>query len=231
MTNSSLNVNTYINKESTPDICSINTISTSDSDTWRVSTGWARANASCGFDFDINKYVSSAMENFYNDKKDNTKNNTGGDKKMNETKKVETKKAEEKKTTIDMNAITPEYVEVQKNGTTVVRWMDKTVTVVKCSEGDSYNTYSAFCAALAKKLYGSNSRVHKTVDEKLVSNINAKKEKEHAKMLKELRERQKMLHERKIRRLAKRLRNNDEAFTYLLNKDEMTYEGETINEA
>lgn len=229
MTTSSLDVNVYVNKGSTPDIYSLNTVSTSD--TWRISTrgcdnAWARADVSCGFDFDINKYVHSAMENFCNDKKDNT-NNTEGDKKMNETKKVETKKTEEKKTTIDMKAITPEYVEVQKNGTTVVRWMDKTVTVVKCSEGDSYNTYSAFCAALAKKLYGSNSRVHKTVDEKLVSNINAKKEKAHAKMLKELQERQKTLHERKIRRLAKRLRNNDEAFNYLLNKDG----GETSDEA
>lgn len=45
----------------------------------------------------------------------------------------------------------------------VVFWKDKTKTIVKCSEGETFNPYYGFCAALAKKVYGCNSRVNKIV--------------------------------------------------------------------
>lgn len=46
---------------------------------------------------------------------------------------------------------------------TIVFWKDGTKTVVKCSENDPYIRYNAFCAALAKKIYGNNSQVNKIV--------------------------------------------------------------------
>ena len=47
---------------------------------------------------------------------------------------------------------------------TIVFWKDGTKTVVKLSEGDYDNPYNAFCAALAKKIFGNNSRVRKIVN-------------------------------------------------------------------
>lgn len=46
---------------------------------------------------------------------------------------------------------------------TIVFWKDGTKTVVKCSENDKANPYNGFCAALAKKIFGNNSRVQKIV--------------------------------------------------------------------
>jgi len=46
---------------------------------------------------------------------------------------------------------------------TIVFWKDGTKTIVKRMEEEEMNPYTAFCAALAKKIYGSNSRVRKIV--------------------------------------------------------------------
>ena len=46
---------------------------------------------------------------------------------------------------------------------TIVFWKDGTKTVVKMAEGTIYSKYNAFCAALAKKICGSNSAVNRTV--------------------------------------------------------------------
>ena len=43
---------------------------------------------------------------------------------------------------------------------TIVFWKDGTKTVVKKAAKEPYNKYNAFCAALAKKVYGNNSRVN-----------------------------------------------------------------------
>ena len=62
---------------------------------------------------------------------------------------------------------------------TIVFWEDGTKTVVKCSKNDSFNPYNGFCAALAKKIYGT-SRTRKIVDQgddqKLVEKIFAGKD-------------------------------------------------------
>lgn len=51
-----------------------------------------------------------------------------------------------------------------RNGpATIVIWMDGTKTIVKKSADTPDDDYSAFCAALAKKIYGNNSRIHKIV--------------------------------------------------------------------
>lgn len=47
---------------------------------------------------------------------------------------------------------------------TIVFWGDGTKTVVKRAEGEKWNEYNAFCAALAIKIFGNNSRVRKIVN-------------------------------------------------------------------
>lgn len=56
----------------------------------------------------------------------------------------------------------------------IVLWHDGTKTIVSCSENDRWDEYAAYCAALAKKLYGTTSAVHRMVDKK----SNAKEYKE-----------------------------------------------------
>ena len=46
---------------------------------------------------------------------------------------------------------------------TIVFWKDGTKTVVRVTEGDRYVPYYGFLAALAKKVYGSNTRVQEMI--------------------------------------------------------------------
>lgn len=55
---------------------------------------------------------------------------------------------------------------VHSGPATIVFWNDKTKTVVKCSENDIYDEYEAFCAALAIKMFGSNSHLKKMIHNK-----------------------------------------------------------------
>lgn len=48
----------------------------------------------------------------------------------------------------------------------IVLWADGTKTIVSCSENDQWDEYAAYCAALAKKIYGTTSAVHRLVDKK-----------------------------------------------------------------
>ena len=48
---------------------------------------------------------------------------------------------------------------------TIVFWKDGTKTVVKCAAGTDPDLYNAFCAALAKKISGSNSHLKKVIEE------------------------------------------------------------------
>lgn len=52
---------------------------------------------------------------------------------------------------------------VYNGDTTVVYWKDGTRTIVHKAEGEEDNKYHAFCAALAKKVYGSNAEVNRIV--------------------------------------------------------------------
>lgn len=47
---------------------------------------------------------------------------------------------------------------------TIVFWIDGTKTIVKKAKGEPYNRYNAFCAALAKKVFGNNSVVNRFVN-------------------------------------------------------------------
>ena len=46
---------------------------------------------------------------------------------------------------------------------TIVFWLDGTKTIVRCQAGTKPNVYDAFTAALAKKIYGSNSQIKKII--------------------------------------------------------------------
>lgn len=47
---------------------------------------------------------------------------------------------------------------------TVVKWIDGTKTIVKCSSNDRYDRYLGFAAALVKKMFGTTSRAGKFID-------------------------------------------------------------------
>ena len=49
---------------------------------------------------------------------------------------------------------------------TTVTWNDGTKTRVSCGEGEQQSRYSAFCSALAIKIFGTNSQVKKIVETK-----------------------------------------------------------------
>ena len=50
---------------------------------------------------------------------------------------------------------------------TIVFWQDGTKTIVKLSDGEEDNAYAAFTAALAIKIFGSNSKLKKIVKTKM----------------------------------------------------------------
>lgn len=79
--------------------------------------------------------------------------------KMNEAEKENARKI----------AIKFEPKQILQNGpVTIVFWKDGTKTIVRKSENSADDPYSAFCAALAKKIYGNNSRVKKILEKKIV---------------------------------------------------------------
>ena len=64
------------------------------------------------------------------------------------------------------NIYEPEKIIV--NGpATIVFWRDGTKTVVKCAKGESWDIYNAFTAALAIKVFGSNSKIKKILKTKV----------------------------------------------------------------
>lgn len=61
-------------------------------------------------------------------------------------------------------------------GVTVVLWMDGTKTIVRAEEGAEHDAYHGYCAALAKKIHGTNSALQREL--KKVLEVHNKKEKE-----------------------------------------------------
>lgn len=65
--------------------------------------------------------------------------------------------------------ITPRKV-IFSGPKTIVIWEDGTKTIVGCAEGQEYDEYAGFCAALAKKIFGTTAKAkrmmntHKTVN-------------------------------------------------------------------
>ena len=64
---------------------------------------------------------------------------------------------------------TPTPTKIIRSGpVTVIFWEDGTNTLVRRTEGAEDDPYLAFCAGLAKKIYGNNSKVKKLIEEKTV---------------------------------------------------------------
>ena len=58
----------------------------------------------------------------------------------------------------------PEIDRVIYNGrATIVFWKDKTKTVVKLCEGDTYDPENAIVWAYMKKIFGSTSKIRRTI--------------------------------------------------------------------
>lgn len=68
-------------------------------------------------------------------------------------------------TTLNAKNTNVKSIKFDKKFTTVT-WSDNTTTRVGCMLGDEYNKYEAFCSALAKKIFGSTSKVKHIVDTK-----------------------------------------------------------------
>lgn len=60
---------------------------------------------------------------------------------------------------------------------TIVFWEDGTKTVVKRGKNEPFSKYHAFCAALAKKLYSTNSAVNRIVNSGVVQEASKKEAK------------------------------------------------------
>ena len=72
----------------------------------------------------------------------------------------------EEKTMTDKEKFTPKRINFRSKKDeyyTDVLWADGTVTVVKLKENDDFDEHTAFCAALAKKIFGSSNAVNTIV--------------------------------------------------------------------
>ena len=64
------------------------------------------------------------------------------------------------------DAYTPKKI-IRSGDVTVVIWLDGSKTIVRRDPEDADNLHTAFCAALAKKIFGSNTAVKKVIDRQL----------------------------------------------------------------
>lgn len=78
----------------------------------------------------------------------------------------DTLKDQEEKEKEDMQRVTvPMPTRMLKNGrATVVFFADDTKVVVKLPDGVEDNEYNAFCAAIAKKMFGTNTRIKRKME-------------------------------------------------------------------
>ena len=65
----------------------------------------------------------------------------------------------------EKNSVTPTRI-IRSGIATIVLWEDGTKTIVKRSDDTEDDPYAAFCIALAKKIYGSNSAVKRIIERK-----------------------------------------------------------------
>ncbi len=87
---------------------------------------------------------------------------------------------------------------IKSGDRTIVFWNDNTKTIVKRSNDTEDDLYSAFCAALAKKVFGSNSQVKKILRMADIQPMSDRMKK------KEAEEYRRMLEARKAREEAER---------------------------
>ena len=82
-----------------------------------------------------------------------------------DTKEIVKSLQEQVKNVVVEKEFTPKHIiHNRKTDETIVIWKDGTRTTVKPMMGVPHSPYSAFTAALAKKVYGSNTKVNKIVE-------------------------------------------------------------------
>ena len=108
----------------------------------------------------------------------------------------------------------------EENKTTVVRWSDGTKTVVRCGEGENWSEYSAFVAALAKRMFGSTSAVKKIIDRCDLKKIAQRKEEAVRAERQRQDEAAKRNREKRIRRLAREMAEREEAYDLYVREKE-----------
>ena len=70
---------------------------------------------------------------------------------------------------------TPKQI-IHNPNAVIVFWKDNTKTIVRRREGDTDDIHSAFSQALAKKMFGATTTVHKMVDKVLKEQLPKRKE-------------------------------------------------------
>ena len=110
------------------------------------------------------------------------------------------------------------YVSEDGN-TTAVRWTDGTVTVVKRNPNDKPSLYMAFCAALAKKMYGSSFRVANMIETHTDDYLRKKAQEEKEARRITQAEKEKKEHERKLKAVQKQREILLEALNLLSEKE------------
>jgi len=115
---------------------------------------------------------------------------------------------DEEKETEDMQRVTiPMPTKILKNGrATVVFFADDTKVVVKLPEGVEDNDYNAFCAAITKKMFGTNTRIKRKME--LITEIaptEAEKRAALKKAREEAEERRQAQQDAKVRRMANQI--------------------------
>lgn len=67
------------------------------------------------------------------------------------------------------SAYTPQKVFYDEAaGVTMVIWRDNTKTIVRAEKGIDHDAYAGYCAALAKKIHGTNSALKRDLEKVLV---------------------------------------------------------------
>lgn len=99
----------------------------------------------------------------------------------------------------------------QSGDVTIITFEDGEVVHVKRGFGEVGDDYSAFCAAMVKRLFGSTSRAKKILRTHTREYLNNVKKAEREKKQNEQAEKERTAHQRRIRRLAKSLRDQEEA--------------------
>lgn len=78
---------------------------------------------------------------------------------------------------LEMQTIDESIKKVIFNGDrTIILWKNGTKTVVKCADDEEFDYYSGFCAALAKKIFGSTAKAQRFMESKMVDQ-NSKEDK------------------------------------------------------
>lgn len=104
----------------------------------------------------------------------------------------------------------------KKSGHTAIVWSDDTSTVVHCGEGEKFEEYMGFCAAVMKKLFGSTSAAKKVMEDHNAEKMKVLKEEERQKKAEAKRKQEAENRERKLRREEGRLKKFSEMLDKIL---------------